>query len=225
MFKYKKETPEEKRKKMESLKKITMLAIFSILYSFILKLVGTFSYKSFYNNLFLVKSTTILSLVATIIMILFFIAFCNSYINIKRGGEKIRIIGIFVIIGYLSIVDLQLQVICNVFNISLPHIFKPTALDSFALFLQSIFLLIFFIIFYRNTKPELKNSIGGAIIGISILVLERFCVLFKLFEHLPKIIIGVFPFLMIVYFITLINFFINFYREIIPFEKEYKIKE
>ena len=206
-----------------TLKKSTLLVIFGITYIFSLRTVGTFI-PAIFRNPQLVKIGGILSLFATFTLVFFFLSFYKDYV--QPGQTKLQKASILGIIGASLVFLREIKNISPVFNI---YVFRHQSwtghIDAFAPWLNSIFLLIFFIAFYgeitKKKQMRLKKALLYAMIGTSIMALLRTILLsnylfsgnltFSL-HFLTKIQIIVFP-AFIFGFVTVLYFLITFYGE------------
>lgn len=225
------------------LKKATLLAIIGISYTFILRTIGIF-FPNIFRDPLIIQISVIISLLASLSIVLFFIAFYKYYIQEKQ--IRLKKVCILAIIGSFGMVLLQVKNILLVFNKLSTHLynFSPYlvklvnshSIDPIMPWISSIFTLIFFIIFYKETLKDKKirdqdNNISSirdnglnkailfAIIGSSIGTLLRTFVLInylylresRWFSDLSKetqvILIPIFAFS----FITVLYFFLSFY--------------
>ena len=225
------------------LKKATLLAIIGISYTFILRTIGIF-FPNIFRDPLIIQISVIISLLASLSIVFFFIAFYKYYIQEKQ--IRLKKVCILAIIGSFGMVLLQVKNILLVFNKLSTHLynFSPYlvklvnshSIDPIMPWISSIFTLIFFIIFYKETLKDKKirdqdNNISSirdnglnkailfAIIGSSIGTLLRTFVLInylylresRWFSDLSKetqvILIPIFAFS----FITVLYFFLSFY--------------
>lgn len=202
-----------------NLKNITLFSIIGISYIFISRTIATF-YTGVFVNLIVAQINTLLSFLASLAIVLFYIYFYKDYVLEKQITLKTA--SLFAIIGSFAALLLFLKGILVVFNI---YVFRSQVFNIVALWLSSIFLLYFFIIFYKettnNAQSKLKLAILLAVIGSSISTLIRTFVLFNYFysgkfkwlwdysREFPIIFVPIFVFM----FFTSFYFFITFYRE------------
>ena len=208
------------------LKYVTLFAIISISYFFILKTVGTLL-PNIFRILIVTQVVQIISLLASLIMMFFFIYLYTDYIQDVQ--IKFKNATVLVIIGSCAMVLVRIKGLLLVFNLFiLPFLFRSRFIDSIIRLIPwflSIFILFFFITFYIVTllqkKMKLNKAILSAIIGTSIGTLLQTFILFnylysteiKWFTDLSIIIqIILFP-IFAFSFITVIYFYLCFYKE------------
>lgn len=205
-----------------SLKKSTLLAIIGITYIFSLRTIGTV-FPAIFKNPQIVKIAGILSLVAILTLIFFFISFYRDYV--QPGQTKLQKASILAIIGAALGFLRVIKNLLPVFNV---YIFRyqswSSHIDTLAPWVNSVFILIFFVIFYgevpHREQMKLKRATFFAIIGTSIMALLR---TFLLFNHLyaerltwlidfsREMVFIFFP-VFIFGFATVLYFLISFYR-------------
>lgn len=205
------------------LKKATLLAIIGISYTFALRTIGTFL-PDIFGNLIVVQITQILSFLASLTIVFFFISFYKDYV--EREQIKLKNASIWAIIGTSAMSLLHIKGLFIVFNVyTLSYLVKPHYIEAIIPWLSSIFILIFFIIFHKETiqkgGKKLKRATLSAIIGSAIGTLERTFVLFNYFysrevrwfsdlsRKIQIIFIPIFAFS----FIAILYFFLSFYKE------------
>jgi len=206
-----------------NLKKPTLFAIIGISYIFSLRTIGTLI-PAIFKNPQVVTIAGILSLLAILTLVFFFISFYRDYV--QPGQTKLQKASILAIIGAALGFLREIKNLSPVFNV---YIFQYQSwsrhIDTFAPWVNSIFILIFFVIFYgempHREQMKLKRATFFAIIGTSIMALLR---TFLLFNHLyvekltwlidfsREMAFIFFP-LFIFGFVTVFYFLISFYRE------------
>ena len=202
-----------------NLKKVTLFSIIGISYIFVSRTIVTF-FPDIFINLIITKINTLLSLFASLAVVVFYIYFYKDYVHEKQITLKNA--SLFAIIGSFAVLLLFLKGFLFVFNL---YVFHSHVFNIIAPFISSIFSLYFFIIFYRetthNVQSNLKLAIFLAVIGSSISTLIRTFIVFNYFytgkfkwfwdysRELPFIFIPIFAFM----FFTSFYFFITFYKE------------
>lgn len=202
-----------------NLKKATLFSIIGISYIFVFRTIATLS-PDLFINLIVTRINTLLSLFASLAIVVFYIYFYKDYVQKKQITLKNA--SLFAIIGSLAVLLLFLKDILVVFNL---YVFRSHVLNTVAPWISSIFSLYFFIIFYKetlhNAQSNLKFAIFLAIIGSSISTLVRTFTLFNYFysgkfkwlwdysREFPIIFIPTFAFM----FFTSFYFFLTFYKE------------
>lgn len=184
-----------------------------------MRTIGTFI-PSIFMNLQIVRIAGILSILATLTLVLFFVLYYKDYV--RHGQTKLQMASVLAIIGACMGFLREIKNLSLVFSM---HIFRYQSLsrhiDTFAPWLYSVFILIFFITFYGEISYKkqirLKRAIFFAIIGTFIMGLLR---TFLLLNHLyagkltpfPKPALIFLP-IFIFGFVTTLYFFLYFYRE------------
>ncbi|MEA2103253.1 MAG: hypothetical protein U9P79_01235 [Candidatus Cloacimonadota bacterium] len=201
-----------------NLKKATLFAIVGILYIFISRTIATFFFPNL-TNLAVTQINTLLSLLASFAVLIFYIYFYKDYVQEKQIALKVA--SLIAIIGSCATSLLFLKGVLKIFNLYIP---QWQMLNVLTPFVSTIFSLYFFIIFYKACLPnvsKLKIALLLAIIGFSISTLIRTFILINFFHS------GIFRwlwnysleflfvFIPIIAFIFLANlyFFIIFYKE------------
>jgi len=196
-----------------NLKRITLLTIISICYFFALKTIGTLLPDIFKNQL-IVQSTGILSILASLMVVFFFIYFFKVYT--QKDQIKLQKASIIAIIGAFVGLLGEIKKLLPVFNV---YIFPSRHIQAIVPLLNSAFILIFFVVFYnelaQKERHRLKKATLLAIIGYSILTISQ---VFGLSNHFisfnlsGKIGIIFIP-LFLFSFVAILYFFLSFYRE------------
>lgn len=210
------------------LKKATLLAIIGISYAFVLRTIGTFL-PDIFKNLIVAQSIQILSFLASLTIVFFFISFYLDYVEQEQIKLKqasflaiigssamalVRIKGLLLVVfgRYISLYWLRYLIRSDYMGVVIPWV-------------SSILILLFFIIFYKDIlsqkKVELKTATLLAIIGSSISTLLLTFVLFnylypreiRRFLYSPEKIAIIFIPLLTFSFVTLLYFFLCFYKE------------
>lgn len=206
-----------------NLKKTTILAIFALTYIFCLRIIGTLI-PAIFRNPHLVKIAGILSLLATLTIVFFYIFFYKDYV--LPGQSNLQKATILAIIGSSIVFLREIKNVSAVFNLYiLQHQIWTCHIDAFAPWVNSLFVLIFFITLYaempHEEKIKLKRAVFFAILGTSIMTLLRTILLsnylyfgkFTWFiTHSQEIAFIFFP-LFIFGFVTVLYFLIAFYKE------------
>ena len=200
------------------LKKATLLTIFSIFYMFILKTLGTFYPQLSTRNILLNQCTGFFALIASLFLVLFFIFFLKEYVSPEHS--VLRTATILALTGSIARLLIYFK------NISFQSIAKLYSIEPVILWLNSLFITIFFIAFYREHKegaPGLRRASFLAILGsICILLVHSFTLVNyytslqgnTYFEALRyKLILVSFP-PVIFNFVTLLYFFMVFYHHL-----------
>ena len=206
-----------------NLKKATLLALFGITYIFCLRTMGTLI-PAIFMNPHLVKIAGVVSLFATLTIVFFFISFYKDYVQLGQATlQKASILAIVgSSIGFLR----EMKNVLPVFNVYiLQHQSWAFHIDAFAPWLNSVFILIFFIAFYgempHKEQIKLKKATFFAVIGTSIMALVRTIILsnylyfekFTWFTTYSQEMAFIFFPLFILGFVAVLYFLIVFYKE------------
>jgi hypothetical protein len=217
-----------------NLKKSTILAIIGISYTFVQRITGTFL-PGLFKTPIVGQTTTLLSLLSTLTIVLFVIYFYKEYV--QRDQQKLRNAALLAIVGPSAILVLQVRGLFHVFDklsISLYNIshslFRLVISRSienyqpFIIWVSSIFILYFFIVFYREmlhtNQANLKNAtlfaalgsaLGAMIRTLSLLIYLFFREVGWFHEASGMLAIILFP-LFAFTFITVLYFFWTFYK-------------
>lgn len=170
------------------LKTVTLLAIISICYVFALRLVGTF-FSTVFRNLLAIKITGTISLLATFSMIIFFLYFYKDYV--RKEQTALKMVTVLVILVFLAGIVTQMSSVARMFEVHMSG--YPVVIHSLDVIvhpLTAIFMLIFFIVFYKeiySAEPvSLRKATLFAIIGTSVLTVLQSFVLFNYFYYLQS---------------------------------------
>jgi len=208
------------------LRKATLLAIIGISYLFALRAIRTFL-PTIFTNLLITKVTGTVSLLASLAIVVFFIYFHKDYV--RREQIKLRMATILVILVSLVGLVVQVQSLSLIFNVNVVRypVMIYGHIDSVIPLFSAIFMLAFFVVFYRETSGKelmrLKKATSLAVIGASLLVLLQIFVLSNYLRYVQlgrptdlasnKIIlfsIGI-P-IILFWFLSRLIFFISFYK-------------
>ena len=200
------------------LKKTTLLTILSISYMFILRTLGTLYPQLFTRNILLNQCTGFFALLASLFLVLFFSFFLKEYVSPEHS--VLRTATILALTGSIARLVIYLK------NISFQSRAKLYSVELAILWLNSVFITIFFIAFYREHKrelPALRRASFLAILGsLCILLLHSFTLInyhlylqrstwFEAFMY--KLILVSFP-PVVFNFVTLLYFFVVYYRHL-----------
>ena len=208
------------------LRKATLLAIIGISYLFALRAIRTFL-PTIFTNLLITKVTGTVSLLASLAIVVFFIYFHKDYV--RREQIKLRMATILVILVSLVGLVVQVQSLSLIFNVNVVRypVMIYGHIDAVIPLFSAIFMLAFFVVFYRETSGKelmrLKKATSLAVIGASLLVLLQIFVLSNYLRYVQlgrptdlasnKIIlfsIGI-P-IILFWFLSRLIFFISFYK-------------
>jgi len=210
------------------LEKAALLAIIGISYAFVLRTIGTFL-PDIFKNLMVAQSIQILSFLASLTIVFFFISFYIDYV--RQEQIKLKQASFLAIIGssamaLVRIKGLLLVVFRRYISLYLlRYLIRSDYIGTVIPWVTSILILLFFIIFYKDIlsqkKVVLKTATLLAIIGSSISTLLLTFVLFnylyprgiRWFLYSPEKIAIIFIPLLTFSFVTLLYFFICFYKE------------
>jgi len=210
------------------LEKAALLAIIGISYAFVLRTIGTFL-PDIFKNLMVAQSIQILSFLASLTIVFFFISFYIDYV--EQEQIKLKQASFLAIIGssamaLVRIKGLLLVVFRRYISLYLlRYLIRSDYIGTVIPWVTSILILLFFIIFYKDIlsqkKVVLKTATLLAIIGSSISTLLLTFVLFnylyprgiRWFLYSPEKIAIIFIPLLTFSFVTLLYFFICFYKE------------
>jgi len=215
-----------------TLKKVTLWVAIGLVYNFVLRTAGTLLPGQF-RNLIIARVTTILSLLATLTMVLFFVYFVKEYI--QKEQAKLQRASVLAIVSISAVFLLQIKGLFLVFERSLVHLYdispyllrlvQPHSLEPMVVWASSILILVFFTVFHKETvlqkRLKLQKATLIAAIGSAIAVLVRTFVLFNFlfsrqarwFTDLPKTMALVFFPAVIFSFLANLYFLISFYLE------------
>jgi len=208
-----------------NLKLATLLVIIGISYNFVLRITGSF-FPDIFKILIVAQVTNTMSLIANLTIVFFFVSFYNDYVHKEQMRLK-KATGL-AIAGSLLMLLVNIKGLLLVFNISSylsSYQVRSHYIETIIPWVSSIFILIFFIIFYKETVLDklikLKKAILLAIIGSSIGMLYRAFILinylysYKIIYSIElsiTIVIILLP-IFIFSFITSLYFFFCFYKE------------
>ena len=209
-----------------SLRKATLLAIIGISYLFTPRALRTFL-PTVFTNFLITKVTGPVSLLASLAIVVFFVYFHKDYV--RREQIKLRMATILVILVSLVGLVAQVHSLSLVFNVNVLRypVMISGHIDAVIPLLSAIFMLAFFVVFYRETSEKelmrLKKATSLVVIGASLLTLLQIFVLSNFLRYVQlgrptdlasnKIIlfsIGI-P-IILFWFLTGLIFFISFYK-------------
>jgi len=215
-----------------SLKRITLWVAIGIVYTYVLRTAGTL-FPGLFRNPMIARVTTILSLFITLAMVLFFVYFAKEYV--QKGEAKLKRASVLAIVAISAVFLLQIKGLFLVFERSLiylydisPHLLRlvqPHSIEPMVVWASSILILVFFIVFHKQTilqkKLKLKRATLVAAIGSAIAVLVRTSVLFNFLASrhtrwltdFPKTIALIFFPLVTFSFLANLYFLLVFYKE------------
>jgi hypothetical protein len=210
-----------------NLKRVTFLTIIGISYTFILKLLSTFI-PNMFAKLITAQITSVLYLLASIIILLFFLSFKRNYI--KKEQIKLQQTSVLTIIGACAMIVVNLKFLFLVFDKHSPiylisTLVKYHFIEAVLPWVSSVCILIFFLTFYYDiqsgAQSKLEKPILFAVIGQSIITLIlTFTFGFYLDQGLIKRLSDLSNMIMIILIPTVIfsylfilYFFLAFYKE------------
>jgi hypothetical protein len=206
-----------------SLRTATLLAIIGLCYTFALRATGTFL-PDLFRDILVAQVNGILHLLASLTAVLFFAYFLTCYV--RKGETKLKSGTVLALVGSSLMSLLLLKGLLPILddytfrNLAGPHFIEPIVP-----WVSSILILLFFIIFHKQTlrrrQRKLQQATLWAIIGSSIGVLVRTFVLLiylpsgeaRWFSDFPTgMQIALFP-IFAFGFVAVFYFFWFFYRE------------
>jgi multisubunit Na+/H+ antiporter MnhC subunit len=205
------------------LRTATLLAIFGTSYIFLSRSIGTFS-PAIFKQIHVVQASLLLSMLASATMVVFLICLYGSYLQMEQ--TRLRKATLLAIIGTCAVLALYVKGLFLVFDLSIyPHPFWSSHFETIVPWASSIFMLVFFIAFFKEprhkTQESLKRATLLAIMGSVILASLRTVVFLNFFysgkflwvpqliRETPVILFPLFAF----GFCTIIYFLIIFHRE------------
>lgn len=208
------------------LRKVTLLAIIGISYLFAVRAIRTFL-PTIFANFLITKVTGTVSLLASLAIVVFFIYFHKDYV--RREQIKLRMATILVILVSLVGLVAQVQSLSLMFNVNVVRypVMIYGHIDVVIPLLSAIFMLAFFVVFYRETSGKelmrLKKATSLAVIGAFLVTLVQIFILSNYLRYVQlgrptdlasnKIIlfsIGI-P-IILFWFLARLIFFISFYK-------------
>jgi hypothetical protein len=205
------------------LKRVTLLAIIGLCYTFVVRTAGTF-FPGLFGNLTAAQANGVLLLLASLSAVLFFAYFLKYYVHEEQKelmkGVVMAIVGsslmsLLLLKGLLPILD-----DFTFHNLAGSHIIEPIVA-----WVSALLVLFFFIIFHREMihrgPVNLRIAAFWAVLGSSVGLLLRTLTLFiytgsveaRWFSDFPIFMQVVFLPVFAFSFLTLFYFFFSFYRE------------
>lgn len=207
-----------------SLKKVTLIAIIGITYIFVSRTIGTIL-PVIFRNLWVAQVSGILSLLAGLTVVVFYFSFYKNYV--QKGQQALRNATLLVIIGSFAGALLYLQGLLLIFNIQIYTYPEGSGyFEVTAPWISSIFSLLFFIAFYRETLHKVRSNLSRAallaVAGFSVAALIRTFILFNYFylrefmwfADLSGKTLFLFMPIYLFIFLTAFYFFLSFYKEL-----------
>lgn len=205
-----------------TLRNATLAAIIGTSYFFVLRLFATI-FLDFFGSLTAARVTSILALPAMAATLFFFISFYNDFLERKQG--KLGKITRLVIIYYIAMMLLVIRRMLFVFDINfLPSLTRSHYYAPVIQWLGSLVILLFFVLFYRETVSakllKLHTAAISAIVGSTIGAIIQTIVLLNYhstqsahrFFFVPRDVMILLLPIAAIAFATMLYFFITFYR-------------
>ena len=204
----------------------TLFSIIGISYNFVVRNIGTF-FPGLFKNLTVVRVSESLSFLASLTLLFFFISFYGDYV--KREQKKLKLASIFVVVGSTAMAILRVRGLLLIYKADVLPFLRGArfirAVEPVIPWWNSIFILIFFYIFYRELHHEKQTTLIKptlfAVMGSSIIALMSTFILHTYFytrqvrwlADLPrKVIYSLFP-ISVFCVTTILYFFLVFYKE------------
>ena len=206
------------------LKIAIILVIIGAVTTFLARLAGTL-YPKFLQNLPVLKSFGIISLLSFLAIIFFFVIFVIDFA--KKEQLLLKIASILIIIGSTAIFILFVKAVLTLFNVS-PSLYfaKPGFLEATVPCINSAFIIFFFSVFYKEMVAKFgfhlklavilviassfTNFILKSVVLTNYLSSGGFNWFVTLFAKYQVIIIFISSF----WFLTNLYFYFTFYREL-----------
>lgn len=214
------------------LKTATLLAIIGISCKFALRTAGTF-WPDIFKILIAAQAAQILSLLCGLTILIFFISFYRKYV--REGQIQLKRATVLAVIGSSAMLLVTMKSLILVINNLILHIYdvspylvtllKSHYIGAIVPWVNSIFILFFFIVFYKETlhkeRMKLRKPALFAVMGSSIGTLLLTFVLFNFlyigevgwFLDLSKKLAIVFIPVSAFSFLAILYFFSYFYKE------------
>ena len=215
--------PEPKLPPRPKLKYATLLAIIGISYSFLSRTIGTFL-PAVFRNLLVAQASAIMSILAGLTGVFFFISFYREYIH--KEQTRLKQASVLAIVGSSAMFLLEVIGLLLIFNgDTSSYLAKAHLIEPLVPWVSSILFLLFFIVFYKamlyRQGTKLQKAILSGVIGSSIAAFVRTFVLFNYlffrdiewFSDLPKKAAIILLPILALSFITVLYFFLCFYKE------------
>lgn len=203
------------------LKHATLLVMIGVCYFFVLRIAGTV-FPHVFRILPVAQVTQVISFIAASFFVFFFVLFYKDFAGSEK--KKLRYAAGLAIIASFAMLFLHLKGLLLVFHADIStYIVGSDLIIAMLAWLSTIFILIFFVTFYIETRENknLKRAIFYAVLSSLISTCIRTCILIyfmlsgevRWFSDLPQktaailIPISVFGFISIQYFL------LCFYKE------------
>jgi hypothetical protein len=215
--------PEPKLPSRPKLKHATLLVIIGISYSFLSRTIGTFL-PAVFKNLLVAQVFAIMSILAGLTGVFFFISFYQEYV--QKEQARLKQASVLAIVGSSAMLLLEVKGLVLIFNADTSsYLAKAHFIEPAVSWVSSILILLFFIVFYKamlyRQGTKLPKAILSAVIGSSIAALVRTFILFNClffrdiewFSDSPKKAAIIFLPIFALSFIAVFYFFLCFYKE------------
>jgi hypothetical protein len=205
------------------LKQTALLAMIGLGYIFLVRTVGSL-FPVVFGNLLLAQCSGILSFLACTAVLIFFISFLKEYVSQEQ--TQLRTASVLVIVGFSFVLVAHLKEILPLFA---AHTFHPVNgshnFDVLAPWLNSVFMVVFFFVFFRQTSinqmEKLKRAALIASMGSLVLALLRTYIVWRFFttrevvwfSDLPLEAVIIFMPLSALGFVSILYFFASFYQQ------------
>lgn len=208
-----------------NLKCATIAALIGVSYIFIIRTLSTIL-PGLFTHLSIAKANTVVFLIASLVILLFFVVFYGHYV--QKNRVKLAGASLLAILGQFGTLVLRIKTLFRVFNVYLltRFVYSYHFLDRFVPWLSSLFMFVFFYVFYRelvhSSKQQLKNATIFAALGSFVILLMQTFFMFHYFftrgviplADIPPAIGIIFYVIVILNFCAMLYFFISFYRSI-----------
>lgn len=208
-----------------NLKFAAIAALIGVSYIFIIRTISTIL-PGLFTHLSIAQANTVAFLIASLVILLFFIVFYGHYV--QKDQVKLAGATLLAILGQCGTLVLRIKTLFRVFNIYLltSFVYSYHFLDRFVPWVSSLFIFVFFYIFYRelehSNKQQLKNATILAALGSFVILLMQTFFMFHYFftrgvipiANIPPTIGIIFYIMVILNFCAMLYFFISFYRSI-----------
>jgi hypothetical protein len=205
------------------LKQTALLAIVGLCYIFLLRTIGSL-FPVVFGNLLLAQCSGILSFLACIAVLIFFVSFLKEYVSQEQA--LLRTASVLVIVGLSFVLVVHLKEILPLFDTyTFSSVSGSHNFDVLVPWLSSVFMVFFFIVFYRqidiNQLEKLKRAALVASLGSFLLALMRTYIVWQFFtsrelvwfSDLSEEAVMIFIPVSAIGFMSVLYFFVSFYQE------------
>lgn len=204
------------------LRKVTLILIITISFSFSIRIAGTL-FPQLFKNILIVQATILINSIFILSHLIFWLSFYREYISERK--PSLKTICLFAIVGSFAVSAIYLKKLPFVFglNANFPLFLLNPYFDILVPLISSAIHMVFFVYFKNSLKVDESKNLrkptlsiiagNGIFIFLHLIVLLNFLSRdrFEWLEHMPRVIaVSTVPLIILAIFFMLI-FYYQFY--------------